>query len=742
MSEPTGLSSSAVPRAVTWRSVGVGLCGVVFICGLAPYNDWVVNNTYVVGTFLPVGLLLFFFLFVMVINAPLHLIAGSRQRAAGRGEGALGWSFLPTAYRLLPTPLSGGELAVALGMTLVSCTLPGSGLMRYLPAFIVGTYYHAGGNADFMHVLREANPPDWMYPRFGSEVLEERPFDPVIANYVGRVPADEDTFAARWRAVPWGAWVVPALTWGALMAGIYGAVLCMAVIVRRQWMENERLAFPLATVYLTLIEPPEAGRGLNALFRSRGFWIAAGAVFFIHIVNGLVQYYPRYVPEIPLTYDLRGVFTEEPWRYMTWSFMMARVFFSVIGLVFLVQTNIAFSLWFFFILFQVTFMSYGMQRADYTVGMRLDQLFGAVVVFAGVLLWLGRSQWGLVLRQMLRGRRRLEGTGRLEPQDHFLPYSVAGWGLVICLGIVLVWLVAAGATVIGAVVIVGMLFMLFFVVARIAAETGVLFTQLPVPVNRPWIYMLQDLPWEIRTTERTFFLGAKLYGILGHDLRESAGVFTTHALKVGDEMVYGGRAPAEAGGPMRTEGPGWRRGVWFIGALVLALSVGFVVAGASMLYVNYSYAATLDERQDFPISPYAVAHAPLGQMYHPSVDYVPPRTGPSEPHSRLGHFTFGAALTGVLSVLRLRYVSWPLHPVGYLLMGTHAIANMWFSIMLGWVVKVLIVRFGGARMFRGARFFFIGLILGEAGAAAFWLVTGFARNMMGLPYYPIHVLPT
>src|ERR1051325_5789614 len=47
-------------KPVNLRSVLLGLLGVIFICTLTPYNDWAVNNTYLVGNYLPVGLLLFF----------------------------------------------------------------------------------------------------------------------------------------------------------------------------------------------------------------------------------------------------------------------------------------------------------------------------------------------------------------------------------------------------------------------------------------------------------------------------------------------------------------------------------------------------------------------------------------------------------------------------------------------------------------------------------------------------------
>ena len=57
-------------------------------------------------------------------------------------------------------------------------------------------------------------------------------------------------------------------------------------------------------------------------------------------------------------------------------------------------------------------------------------------------------------------------------------------------------------------------------------------------------------------------------------------------------------------------------------------------------------------------------------------------------------------------------------------------------------VKVLIVNFGGPGLFRSAKSFFIGLILGEVGAAALWLVVSLLLNAMGMDYRTVNLMPT
>jgi len=55
---------------------------------------------------------------------------------------------------------------------------------------------------------------------------------------------------------------------------------------------------------------------VGPVFASRGFWLAFAAVVFVHAVNGLHEYFPRHVPELATTFDLRPVLTERPWSHL------------------------------------------------------------------------------------------------------------------------------------------------------------------------------------------------------------------------------------------------------------------------------------------------------------------------------------------------------------------------------------------------------------------------------------------
>jgi hypothetical protein len=82
----------------------------------------------------------------------------------------------------------------------------------------------------------------------------------------------------------------------------------------------------------------------------------------------------------------------------------------------------------------------------------------------------------------------------------------------------------------------------------------------------------------------------------------------------------------------------------------------------------------------------------------------------------------GAALTWAIVTARSRFVWFPLHPIGLLMMVPFAMHAMWLSIFLGWLCKVLIMRYGGNDSYRKMVPLFLGLALGDIVMAVFWVL--------------------
>ena len=687
-------------RAITWRAILVGLLGVIFICGLTPFNDYVARNTSLIGSFLPLGLLLFFLVLVLFVNAPL-------------------WRFFPR-HALRPP-----ELAVAMGMMLVSCTLPSAGLMRYLPGHLTAIWQDADDSPQSLELLDKLDLPDWLFPTMTETEADRRGSDPVVTELAGRVVTDNasDGFLQRAAAAPWGAWLRPALTWGLFFAFLYGTVLCLMVIFRRQWVSNERLPFPLASIYLSVIEAPPPGSFFNALFSSRGFWIAFAAVFVIHLNNGLGAYDTQRFPAIPLGYALYPIFANPPLVYLETFVKEQTIYFTIIGLSFFVNLRVSFSLWSIFLVSQLVRMTLGNYNAQITYGMETDQQLGAVFSLAMVTLWVARGHLAGVARQMFSP---LTTPRDDDPTGRYLPYQLAGWGAVVGTVGMIVWLNFAGMSLVGATMLVCLLMMMYLVLARTVAETGLPYVMLPTLFDRPWVWGSNLSAGGFGTTLRTHFFNNFFHGLLTYDTREALPAYASHALRVADGVNIGEDR---------------RRGRQLIACLVLALVVGFATSGGSYLACDYAYQATLDTAAESPINSWGASRMPAEVAMGATKSWLPPKTGPQDLHSGPLHFAFGAVVTAVLGVLRLRLQWWPFYPVGFLLVYTWGLKVIWFSIFVGWLIKALVLRLGGPRLLRSATPIFLGLILGEAGAAAFWLVVTLARLSMGLDYHAVQLLP-
>jgi hypothetical protein len=83
---------------------------------------------------------------------------------------------------------------------------------------------------------------------------------------------------------------------------------------------------------------------------------------------------------------------------------------------------------------------------------------------------------------------------------------------------------------------------------------------------------------------------------------------------------------------------------------------------------------------------------------------------------------YGTAKLLLLNLLRTHYLWWPLHPVGYAMSFVTYLHKEWFSVLLGWAMQTVMIRYGGHRGYQAARPLFLGLILGAMIAGGFWLV--------------------
>jgi hypothetical protein len=97
-----------------------------------------------------------------------------------------------------------------------------------------------------------------------------------------------------------------------------------------------------------------------------------------------------------------------------------------------------------------------------------------------------------------------------------------------------------------------------------------------------------------------------------------------------------------------------------------------------------------------------------------------------------GALVGGFAFCILLGMMRFRFLSFPFHPIGFVVSGAYQANIVWLPLLIAWLIKVCILRYGGLRVYRSAMPFFLGLIVGELVMGCLWGVIGIAFNV---PYY-------
>ncbi len=684
---------------MTIRAMLIGLGGAVLVAAVAPFNDYVLNNSPLVGGSFPVAAVLVL-LGLIVVNALRKPDKDPKPHSRSRDR-----------------RLASSELTLILGMVLVACAIPTSGLMRYWQPTLVGTAWHSADNATKRNVIESLDLPTWFFPTSDST---DALTDPVTAWFYDRIPPDAPDGSFGDMLV---AWAPPFLGWGVFFLAIFAAIGAISFIVARQWIENERIAFPLGEVQSLLIDTPAPGKRFNTTINSRPFLMAFVGVLLLRGWNTLSDYHPRYVPEIPMSFSLRHLIVDPPFGFMDGYVTYATIFPLVIAIAFFMATRISFSLVFFVLASQIPIMAMASSGNDLDSTERRDLNLGALLAFVGMILWTGREYYLRVLRGMF-----VKGAA---PTRWFASPAGCGWVVLLGTSVSVAWLMMCGMTIVGALLLVIGLLMTWVVMANVVAHAG-----LPVAVTmsgpREWFVGLFPNPGGTEAASAAGVSGhvsnqfmVQTVGGMWAYASDQLAVYKTHALRA----ISNSSDRIDRCDP--SSAPQGRR---LIVALVLALLVSYAVGHVSTLAAYYHFSTSLDSVRESPINKEVLDGQPKWLVDHTVRTHQTGLTGSNQQHEPWPWVAGGAGVTGLLAVMQLRVPWWPLHPIGFLMVFSFPMRRLWFSILLGWLVKVLIVRFGGASLFRSAKPFFVGVIVAEVVASGILALLG--AGMAAAGYEP------
>ena len=566
-----------------------------------------------------------------------------------------------------PVALGRCELIVAYIMMLTASAIPTMGLSEYWLTIITGAQYYATPENEWA-LLILPHLPEWITPQ-----------DPEAIKwfYEG---------APRTAGVPWAAWSGPLCYWAILIVALYLVMISSMVIMRRQWVERERLVYPLVQVPLAMVQSGGRREALGPFFKNPIMWVGFALPVFVSSLNALHAYF-NFIPAIQLVSSI-------PILRNTVS-LIFRLSFPMIGFAYLINLDIAFSLWFFNTIAKLIRGGLGVLGVGSTeklvYGASSEPILahqgqGAMIVLVLFGLWVGREHLRDVLRKAFRGDDRIDDSGEM------LSYRTAVLTWLSGVAVMTIWLWQSGLPLWAAFLTVMLAILIFVGLTRVVAEGGV--AAAVGPMISPTVLVSAVGSSAIGPAG---MVGLAYTFVWAADIRTFVMASCAHGLKLG-------------------EGLGLRPLFWY---MLLAIFVSIVGSVVAILHLAYEYGGINLNAWFF------------GGGTRAPFDYIITKlSAPTEPNIDGWIHTFiGGGIMALLMWVRQQFLWWPLHPIGYPIGAVWLMDQLWFSIALAWLLKLLAMKYGGPSLFRRARPFFLGLIIGQFFIAGLWLIIDFFTGM-------------
>ena len=679
--------------------VGGFLC--FFLAVSAPYVTMAMRGTVMAFDFHTPGAIFLFLVLIGLLNALFKIAARGRWLAVGvaalttgtfllyywplngldiHSPGFLFSGFLvisslinlPVVWRGGGLALNRAELILIYVMLLVVSALCTMGLSQQLLPSLTAIFYYASPENRWAEKL---------FPYFPTRRVLVDDGRENAAFYEGTSSPGID--------IDYGAWVEPLIWWGIFLLALYAVMVCLAVILRRQWMERERLPYPMTQVGVAMIAGENEKSLLNGFFKNTAVWCGVAIPMLFGSLIALQTYHPA-VPVTRLAWRLP--FVGNQWLDL-------RIRFAMVGFSYLINSQVAAGIWFFHLFSKIEHELLNLtgmvssQRFVYGVAEHPFLAYqggGALIAMVLLGLWTGREHLKSVFRKAV-GR-----APEIDDGDEVLSYRAATLGLVVGAAVMVGWLWLMGTKLWVALVFIAAALLIFIGITRVVAEAGL------AAVRSPMIapdLVIQGLGSQLVGASGVFNLS--LAYIWCADIRVFILAMITNGLKLIEEM----------------DRPSRRRVFWGIS---LAIGIGAVGSCWMVFHLAYRHGGINLDAWRFNAGPHTIYNMAMRSLNTEEV-YWP----------GLGFFLGGGAIMLLLTWARQRLLWWPIHPIGFPIGANYLMNHVWFSVFLAWSVKRLVLRYGGAALYRTTQRFFLGLIVGEVLCNGIWIVIDYFTGQMG-----------
>ena len=608
----------------------------------------------------------------------VFIIRGSRMALNSTAPIAIFYFFLVVAVANLAVILSRrrlglpkADLVLIYVMMTLAATVPNQSFVGVLIPTVAGYFYYATDANNWADLYGD-HLPGWLMPDREAAVLLHEGLPPGTG-------------------IPWEGWTVCLGSWYLFFMALALLMVCLNVVMHRQWSVHERLEYPMVQLPLALTEQDEGTlAGMAPLVRNRRMWLG----LLIPVVFLGMRGLHHYLPGIP-------VFSFS-WGYLSPIDGMSLRLHAVlawIGISYLVSKDISFSIWVFFILGQLQdamFRKFGVapteQLSFYSIGATADiahQSMGACLVFVLGGLWMAR-------RHLVQVWRCFLGRGASYDAEELIPYRWAVLGGLGSLLVLAAWLWASGIPPLILPAFLATCLVFYILVTRVVSTAGVATARTPM----------------IAAFVVISGLGSSLIGVKGlvaltftyiwqGEMRLLPMIMTANGLKLAESV----RGPK-------------KRLFW---AMLLAVAVG--IAGSTWVTMDLAHTHGGINLDNFMMKHQAT------RIYNDMARHLREPIGAD--WRGWGFTGLGATIEAALIGAQYRFAWWPLHPIGFIIANGWLTGHLWFSVFLGWGIKSLIMRYGGMQTYLGMKPFFLGLILGEAVIGGVWTILDFVLGGTG-----------
>ncbi len=486
--------------------------------------------------------------------------------------------------------------------------------------------------------------------------------------------------------VPWSHWAKPLFHWAIVIFVAFVVLYTFNILIFRQWAHHEKLIFPLAELPESIVGIENGKLSTDVvpqMFKNGLFWI--GFIISASVMGWNLLANTEIIPglnEMNLNTSWTPYVRNSMFKALAFG-ASSTIFFTLIGLSFLIPQKVSFSLWFFHIFYFVLLMAlvafgYGQnvrsfrQEWWYIHNFRSAMGTGALIVFAIVVIWKSRDIIMCAMRP--KGLVGIAPDEARELRNSSFIFMASSLVLIL-----LLWLMLKINIIYS---IFGYLVIMVTTIGliRSVAEGGML----SIHSNASPFHLIRDFCGMDKPYSHPHLFAPLMifYSILFLDLKTFIAPSMATGFKICDDLKMSRRR--------YHTGIALSIIVATVVSVITAIIIGYYTGADAMHTYFYTF---------FPRSTYNLIT---------SLSKVPPEQATGQ----LGWLIAGVILMAILLFFRQNHF-WLPHPIGMIMLVNPHMSGAWFSIMLGWLAKSLVTRYSDKNTYTQIKGLFIGLILGE-----------------------------